>query len=56
MSGNEQKAIFELAMSDPGIGEIDVLAKILRPDIAVILNVFPVHLEYLKNLDNILAL
>jgi UDP-N-acetylmuramoyl-tripeptide--D-alanyl-D-alanine ligase len=53
MSGCEQVAVFELAMSYPGIGEIDLLAEILRPDIAVILNVFPVHLEFLKNLENV---
>jgi UDP-N-acetylmuramoyl-tripeptide--D-alanyl-D-alanine ligase len=52
MTGREQAAVFELAMSDPGIGEIDLLAKILRPDIAVILNIFPVHLEYLKTIEN----
>jgi UDP-N-acetylmuramoyl-tripeptide--D-alanyl-D-alanine ligase len=43
----ETAAVFELAMSDPGIGEIDRLAEILKPDIAVLLNVFPVHLEFL---------
>lgn len=53
MTGEEAAAVFELAMSDPGIGEIDLLAGILRPNVAVILNVYPVHLEYLKNLDNI---
>ncbi|MEN8153612.1 MAG: UDP-N-acetylmuramoyl-tripeptide--D-alanyl-D-alanine ligase [Acidobacteriota bacterium] len=53
MDGDEDVAIFELAMSYPGIGEIDLLADILKPDIAVILNVFPVHLEFLKNLKNI---
>ncbi len=55
MTGEEEAAVFELAMSDPGIGEIDLLADILRPDVAVILNVYPVHLEFLKNLDNIAA-
>ena len=53
MEGNEQVAVFELAMSYPGIGEIDFLAEILRPDVAVILNVFPVHLEFLKNIENV---
>jgi UDP-N-acetylmuramoyl-tripeptide--D-alanyl-D-alanine ligase len=52
MKGDEEAAVFELAMSDPGIGEIDLLARILRPDAAVILNVFPVHMEFLKTLDN----
>ena len=53
MSGREQAAVFELAMSDPGIGEIDRLAGILKPDVAVLLNVFPVHLEFLKTLANV---
>jgi len=52
MSGSEQAAVFELAMSDPGIGEIDRLAGILKPDVAVLLNVFPAHLEFLKTLAN----
>lgn len=51
--GDEDFAVFELAMSYPGIGEIDLLADILRPDIAVILNVFPVHMEFLKTLKNV---
>ena len=53
MKGDEEVAVFELAMSYPGIGEIDLLAEILRPDVAVLLNAFPVHLEFLKNLDNV---
>ncbi len=53
LKGDEDFAVFELAMSYPGIGEIDLLADILKPDIAVILNVFPVHMEFLKTLKNI---
>lgn len=52
MKGDEQAAVFEMAMSYPGIGEIDLLAEILRPDVAVILNVFPVHLEFLGTVEN----
>ena len=52
MDGREETAIFELAMSDPGIGEIDLLAGILKPDVSVLLNVFPVHLEFLGTLEN----
>jgi len=52
MTGREEAAVFELAMSYPGIGEIDLLARILKPDVAVILNLFPVHLEYLKTIEN----
>lgn len=46
-------AIFELAMSSPGIGEIDLLARILRPDVAVVLNAYPTHLEFLKTVENV---
>jgi len=53
LEGDEDFAVFELAMSYPGIGEIDLLADILKPDIAVILNVFPVHMEFLKTLKNV---
>jgi len=53
LKGDEDFAVFELAMSYPGIGEIDLLTEILKPDIAVILNVFPVHLEFLKTLENV---
>ncbi len=53
MDGDEDAAVFELAMSYPGIDEIDFLAGILRPDAAVILNAFPVHLEFLKNVHNV---
>jgi len=53
LKGDEEFAVFELAMSYPGIGEIDLLADILRPDIAMILNVFPVHMEFLKTLKNV---
>lgn len=53
MTGDEQAAVFELAMSYPGIGEIDLLAQILKPDAAVLLNVFPTHLEFLKSLENV---
>ena len=45
--GDTEAAVFELAMSDPGIGEIDRLGRTLRPHIAVVLNALPVHLEYL---------
>jgi UDP-N-acetylmuramoyl-tripeptide--D-alanyl-D-alanine ligase len=53
MRGDEEFAVFELAMSDPGIGEIDLLASILKPDVVAVLNVYPVHLEFLKNLENV---
>lgn len=53
MPASAQHAVFELAMSSPGLGEIDLLAEILRPQLAVILNVYPVHLEFLKTLKNV---
>ena len=53
MKGDEDAAVFELAMSNPGIGEISRLAKLLRPDTAVILNALPVHLEYLGTVANV---
>jgi UDP-N-acetylmuramoyl-tripeptide--D-alanyl-D-alanine ligase len=52
MQGHEDAAVFELAMSNPGIGEIDLLSGILKPDVAVLLNVLPVHLEFLKTIKN----
>jgi UDP-N-acetylmuramoyl-tripeptide--D-alanyl-D-alanine ligase len=53
MPGDTEVAVFELAMSYPGLGEIDLLAEILRPDITALLNVYPVHLEFLKTLDTV---
>jgi len=53
MRGDEEVAVFELGMSTPGIGEINRLAELLRPDITCVLNVLPVHLEYLKTLENV---
>jgi UDP-N-acetylmuramyl pentapeptide synthase len=43
--------IFELGMNNKG--EIHNLSKILQPDIGVITNIGPAHLEKLKNLKNI---
>ena len=53
MNKDAEAAVFELAMSDPGIGEIHRLAEILRPDVAVILNALPVHLEFLGSVENV---
>ena len=44
-------AVLEMGMSD--LGEIDLLAKIARPDIAVITNIGLSHIENLKTQDNI---
>ena len=45
-------AVLEMGMSD--LGEIDVLAKCARPDIAVITNIGLSHIENLKTHENIL--
>lgn len=55
MNGDEYAVVFELAMSYPGIGEIDLLARILQPNAAVVLNTLPVHLEFLKTVENVAA-
>ncbi len=44
-------AVLEYAMSSPG--EISALTKIAPPDVAVVINVHPVHLEYFDNLNQI---
>ncbi len=46
-----QFAVFELGMS--GRGEISRLGEIARPDLAVITNVGPAHLEYFESIDDI---
>ncbi len=47
-----QAGVFELGMSH--LGEIAVLTRILRPEIGVITNVAPAHLEGLGTLDNVI--
>lgn len=53
MPDDAEAAVFELAMSWPGLGEVDHLASIVVPHIAVVLNVLPVHLEFLGTVDNV---
>jgi len=48
-----QAAVLEMGMSAPG--EIKALTKIAPPDIVVITNISPVHLEFLKTMENIAA-
>lgn len=45
-------AIFEMGMR--GLGEIDLLAELVRPDIAVITNIGLSHIEHLGSQENIL--
>ncbi len=47
----DEIAVVELAMNHPG--EIRALSLICRPDIAVITNVAPVHLEFFDSIDQI---
>jgi UDP-N-acetylmuramoyl-tripeptide--D-alanyl-D-alanine ligase len=49
--GDEACGVFELGMNNPG--EIAQLGEILRPDIAMVLNVNPVHLGQFSSLDAI---
>lgn len=51
IGGQHQAAVVEMAMRGPG--EIRRLARIARPNYAVITNVEPVHLETLGTIENI---
>jgi UDP-N-acetylmuramoyl-tripeptide--D-alanyl-D-alanine ligase len=53
IKSDTQFAVFELGMSRAG--EISRLGEIASPDMAVITNIGPVHLEFFKNLDEISA-
>jgi UDP-N-acetylmuramoyl-tripeptide--D-alanyl-D-alanine ligase len=44
-------AVLEMGMSEPG--EIDRLAEIAAPQIGVVLNAFPAHLESMKSVENV---
>lgn len=44
-------AVLEMGMSEPG--EIDRLAEIADPQIGVVLNAFPAHLESMGNVENV---
>lgn len=52
-SADYEVAVLEMGMSSQL--EISRLVQIAPPDIAVVLNVFPVHLEYMGSIDNIAA-
>ena len=51
LSGNPERAVFEMAMYD--IGEIAKLAEIAQPVIGVVTNVGPSHLERLGTIERI---
>ncbi|MBX3244942.1 MAG: UDP-N-acetylmuramoyl-tripeptide--D-alanyl-D-alanine ligase [Acidobacteria bacterium] len=47
-------AVLEMGMSTP-LHEIERLCRITPPDVSVVLNVLPVHLEHLGSIENIAA-
>jgi len=51
LNAGHTAAAVEMGMSAPG--EIDTLARLVGPDIAVITNVGPAHLEFLKTMDGV---
>lgn len=51
MPANTAKAIFEVGCNHPG--EIKPLANLVRPDIAVVLNVLPVHIGHFQSIDEL---
>jgi len=51
MPDEVEYAIFELGISVPG--EMTRLASVIKPELAIITNIGPAHLETLKTLDNI---
>lgn len=52
LNKNYEVAILEMGMSN--LGEIETLAKVAKPDLAVITNIGTSHMENLKTRDNIL--
>lgn len=48
---NSRYAIIEMGMSAPK--EIDYLVHLTEPDVALVTNVYPMHIEFLKTLENI---
>lgn len=51
LSKRHKAAVIEMAMQ--GLGEIEQLAKIVRPKIAVVTNIGEAHLEFLKSKKNV---
>ena len=48
-----EAAVFELGMNGPG--QIAFLARLVDPDVALVTNVLPVHLEFFDSIDDIAA-
>jgi UDP-N-acetylmuramoyl-tripeptide--D-alanyl-D-alanine ligase len=48
-----QAAVFEIGMNGPG--QIAFLARLADPDVALVTNVLPVHLEFFDSIDDIAA-
>ena len=53
LTAEHERAVLEMAMYGPG--EIDLLCRIARPDVGVVTNVGPVHLERLGSMGAIFA-
>ncbi len=51
LEARHRAAVIEMGMS--AVGEIDLLARLVRPDIGVITNVGPAHLEFLGTMDTV---
>ncbi len=53
MDASHRSAVVEMGMSAPR--EIDLLARLVNPDIGVITNIGPAHLEFLGTMDGVAA-
>jgi UDP-N-acetylmuramoyl-tripeptide--D-alanyl-D-alanine ligase len=53
MGPGHRSAVVEMGMSAPG--EIDLLARLVKPDVGVITNIGPAHLEFLGTMDRVAA-
>lgn len=51
MGSDVDYAIFEVGMSS--VGEISELIPYIKPDIAIVTNVYPMHIEFFKNIEEI---